>query len=57
VAVIKTQKLKQYHLEEERKEQKGGTRKGNKGINMIKIHHIHAWKYHKETLLCTINIH
>jgi hypothetical protein len=27
----------------------GGKPRGNKGVNMIKVHHIHVWKCHNET--------
>jgi hypothetical protein len=27
------------------------TSKSNRGVNLIKVHYMHAWKYHNETLV------
>jgi hypothetical protein len=34
---------------------KGGIIKSNRGDDMIKVHYMHVWNYHNESL-CTINI-
>jgi hypothetical protein len=31
--------------------QRGKTRKSNRGVNTIKVHYIHIWKYHNKTPL------